>query len=121
MAIGQHWKSGNNTMTLLHDAYTALLDGLTHKTGNEIHWYDEHGNSITVEPVDVEQERYVVRYYRKGGSLDLEENYQQEQLHGKSIVWHLNGNLEWRLCEQYYINGNKVTYEEWEQHNDATA
>jgi len=78
-------------VTLLHDAYTALLAGLTYKTGNEIHWHDKDGSQITVEPVDVEAGSYIVRRYCKNGSLDLEENYSKEQLHGKRIIWHLNG------------------------------
>jgi len=62
-------------MTLLHDAYTALLAGLTHRTGNEIHWHDEDGNPITVEPVDVESCICRVRSYYEDGSLCWEKDY----------------------------------------------
>jgi len=78
-------------MSLLHDAYTALLSGLTYKTGNEIHWYDEGGNPITVEPIDVEIGSYIIRYYNEDGNLCREEDCSQYQLHGKSVSWYKNG------------------------------
>jgi hypothetical protein len=40
-------------MSILHDAYIALLSGLTYRTGNEIYWYDEYNNPITIEPIDI--------------------------------------------------------------------
>jgi antitoxin component YwqK of YwqJK toxin-antitoxin module len=86
-------------MTLLHDAYVAWLSGLTTKTNNEIHWEDEDGNSITVEPIDVAECKYVVRYYYNSGQISKEINYHQGQLHGKCIGWHENGQKEW---ERYY-------------------
>jgi len=89
-------------MTLLHDAYTALLSGLTHRTCNEIHWHDKDGNPITVEPVDVESCIYRVRRYYEDGSLDLEMNYRQNQPHGKSVWWYRNGQKWW---ETDYVNG----------------
>jgi hypothetical protein len=49
-------------MTLLHDAYAALLAGLTTKTGNEINWEDKSGKLITVEPLDIKISTYIVRY-----------------------------------------------------------
>jgi len=81
-------------MTLLHDAYTALLAGLTHKAGDEIHWHDNYGHPITVEPVDVDTERCVVRRY-SNGSLHCENDYLQGQKHGKHRGWHYNGQLWW--------------------------
>jgi len=129
-------------MTLLHDAYTALLSGLTHKTGNEIHWHDEDGYPITVEPIDVDAETYVVRHYRESnGDLYWEGRYQKKQLHGKSTGWHPNGQKYWEegyrqgqlhesiewgedgtlMCELYYINGYWVTPEKLGKHNDTTT
>jgi len=89
-------------MNLLHDAYTALLSGITYRTGSEIHWHNKYGHLITVEPVDVERESYIVRYYYENGSLDLEENYSQRQLHGKYTSWYKNGQKCW---EEDYVNG----------------
>jgi antitoxin component YwqK of YwqJK toxin-antitoxin module len=86
-------------MTLLHDAYVALLSGLTTKANNEIHWEDECGNPITVEPIDVAECKYVVRYYYDNGQVEREINYLQGQLHGKDIVWYDNGRKYW---ERYY-------------------
>ena len=63
-------------MTLLHDAYTAWLAGITTKTGNEIHWEDEDGNPITIEPVDVSKEKYILRGYYSSGNKWWEEEYQ---------------------------------------------
>jgi len=89
-------------MTLLHDAYTALLSGLTHRTGNRIHWYDEDGKPITVEPVDVDG--YRVSYYR-GESILCSETYNiKNQLHGQYVWWYPNGQKEW---EAYYHQGQK--------------
>jgi len=84
-------------MTLLHDAYTALIAGLTHKDGNEIHWQDSRGRPITVEPINVEQDSYIVRCYREGGSLYSEAHYRQGQRHGKRIVWYSKGQKEFEV------------------------
>jgi len=129
-------------MSLLHDAYTALLSGLTHKTGNEIHWYNKDGCPITVEPIDIESESYMVRRYREDGSLRWEINYLQDQPHGKCLGWHYNGQLHWetdyvngqrhgkhigwsregeKSFEYHYINDLSTTLEEWEQHDDSTT
>jgi hypothetical protein len=71
-------------MTLLHDAYVAWMSGLTTKTNNEIHWEDEYKNPITIEPIDVAECKYVVRYYYCG-QISKEEDYYQGKLHGKYI------------------------------------
>jgi len=103
-------------MSLLHDVYTALLSGLAYKIGNEIHWHDEYGHPITVEPIDVESESYVVRYYGEDGSLEWEENYHQNQLHCKSFRWYSNGQKF--LEEGYYqdqLHGKYIR-----RHKDGT-
>jgi len=98
-------------MTLLHDAYTALLSGLTHRTGNEIHWHDENGHPITVEPVDVEVGSYVVKYYREDGNLYWEIHYLQDQRHGKSIGWYENGQLQWETgYHQGQMHGKDIKW-----------
>ena len=89
-------------MTLLHDAYTALLSGLTTKIGNEIHWQDEYGKPITIEPVDIEKEKYIVRYYHENGNKKREREYQSGKTHGKSIGWDISGK---KWAEQEYQNG----------------
>ena len=89
-------------MTLLHDAYTAWLSGITTKTGNEIHWQDEKGYPITIEPVDVSKGKYIVRHYYSNGNKYLEEEYQNEKLHGKCFGWYISRNKSW---EQEYQNG----------------
>jgi len=97
--------------TILHDAYTALLSGLTHRTGKEIHWVDKDGDTITVEPVDVERESYVVRYYYRDGSLYFEIHYLQDKLHGKCRWWHPNGQPQWE--ENYHQgqrHGKRISY-----------
>ena len=67
-------------MTILHDVYVALLSGLAYKTGNEIHWVDERNSPVTVEPIDTEECRYVVRRYYSNGSKSWEREYQNGQL-----------------------------------------
>jgi antitoxin component YwqK of YwqJK toxin-antitoxin module len=91
-------------MNLLREAFTALLSGLTHKTGNEIHWEDEDGDPITVEPVDIEKGKYIVRYYWKNGNKCWERECQNGQRHGKSFGWYENGNKYW---EREYQNGQR--------------
>jgi len=116
-------------MTLLHDAYTALLSGLTHRTGNEIHWHDKHGCPITVEPVDVERESYLVRRYNDDGILCGEEGYSQGKIHGKRISLYLNGQKCWEAdyhqgqlhgkCMGWYENGQlnwKINYIQDQRH-----
>jgi antitoxin component YwqK of YwqJK toxin-antitoxin module len=111
-------------MNLLREAFTALLSGLTHKTGNEIHWEDGDGNPITVEAVDVEKDKYIVRYYWDNGNKCWEYEYQNGQLHGKCIDWYENGNKEWEReyqngqkhgkCIRWFENGNKYWEVEWQ-------
>jgi antitoxin component YwqK of YwqJK toxin-antitoxin module len=112
-------------MNLLREALTALLAGLTHKTGNEIHWENKYGIPITVEPVDIEKGKYIIRHYWKNGNKHWEEEYQNGQLHGKFIWWYENGNKNWEQEYQngqphgkyiaWYKNGNK--YWEYEYQN----
>jgi antitoxin component YwqK of YwqJK toxin-antitoxin module len=89
-------------MNLLHDAYTALLSGLTYKTGNEIHWKSEYGSPVTVEPVDIEKCRYIVRYYYPNGQVKHKIEYQNGKLHGKYIGWYNNG---YKAYEYEYQDG----------------
>jgi len=119
-------------MTLLHDAYTALLSGITYRTGNEIHWHDEDENPITVEPINVECERYMVRRYRDDDSLEWEEDYHQGQRHGKSIRCYKNGQKAWETDYvndlrhgkhvEWYPNGRKrfeLNYIQGQKHNKS--
>jgi antitoxin component YwqK of YwqJK toxin-antitoxin module len=104
-------------MSLLREAFTALLSGLTYKIGNEIHWEDRNGNPITVEPINTEENKYIVRYYWENGNKWWEYEYQNGQLHGKWIAWYKNGNKRWEReyqngqlhgkCIRWYKNGNK--------------
>ena len=111
-------------MNILHDAYTALLAGLTTYHPDhpkEIMWEDEHGIKVTIEPVDAGQEKYIVRYYYKNGQLGLEVEYQNGQLHGTNKAYYDNGQLSWEeeyqngqfhgTCKRYYDNGQLY----WEQ------
>jgi antitoxin component YwqK of YwqJK toxin-antitoxin module len=98
-------------MTLLHDAYVALLSGLTHKTGNEIHWEDECGNPITVEQISVAECKYVVRYYYDNGQVEKEIIYHQDQLHGKYIRWYKNGQKYWEIdYHQDQLHGKVIRW-----------
>ena len=89
-------------MTLLHDAYTAWLAGITTKTGNEIHWRDKYGNPITIEPVDVSKEKYIIRTYYSNGNKQYKLEYQNNKCHGKETFWGTGGN---KLYEKNYRNG----------------
>jgi antitoxin component YwqK of YwqJK toxin-antitoxin module len=91
-------------MSLLHDAYTALLSGLTYKTGNEIHWKDEYRNSVTVEPVYIEKCKYIVRHYYSNRQVEYEMGYQDGKHHGKIIRWYENG---YKSYEYEYQDGKR--------------
>ena len=88
-------------MTILHDVYIALLSGLTHKTGNEIHWQSEDNYPITIEPVNIEQCKYIIRTYNNG-KINWETEYKNGKKHGKSAGWYCNGQKAW---EDEYKNG----------------
>ncbi len=107
-------------MTVLHDAMTAYLSGLTAKKNKkEIWWQDKNGYKITVELVDADLETYIVREYYDNGKLWFEMNYCKDQLHGLLKCYNDNGNLAWEynylksqrhgLCKHYYDNGNLRT------------
>jgi len=46
--------------------------------------------------------KYILRDYRENGNKRWEDEYQNGQLHGRSIDWKRDGN---KLCEQEYNNG----------------
>ena len=100
-------------MTLLHDAYTALLASLTTKTGNEIHWKDEDGTPITVELTDVSKEKYIIRYYYSNGNRRYEIECRDGKRHGKFIKWRENGNkhLETEFKNGKTHDGSIIWYE----------
>jgi antitoxin component YwqK of YwqJK toxin-antitoxin module len=111
-------------MNLLREAFTALLAGLTHQTGKEIHWESEDGYALTVEPVDIERNNYIVRHYYENGNKNWEQEYQNGQPHGKYIWWHENGNKGWEYkyqngqlhgkCIRWDENGNKCWETEYQ-------
>lgn len=89
-------------MTLLHDAYVALLSGLTtRKNESEIWWHDRYGLDITVEPLDAAEETYIVRHY-DGVSLISESHYKSHRRHGPYLQWGFHGQLE---CRANYADG----------------
>ena len=97
-------------MSLLHDAYVALLAGLTTKTGEEIHWKGKYGESLTIEPIDIETEKYIVREYRKNGGKRWEDEYQYNKLHGKTTRWYENGNKQFEIRCKNNIRHGKSTW-----------
>jgi len=126
-------------MTLLHDAYVALLSGLTtRKNEREIWWHNHNGLKVTVEPIDINTGIYVIRNYKKDGGIYwerhylhdqvhgrcrewypsgciwIEHHYQYNQLHGKTTRYHENGLFK---TERYYIHGEEATQEQWERYN----
>ena len=103
-------------MNLLHDAYTALLSGLTTKTGNEIHWEDKNKNPITVELINVNKEIYKAKCYWPNGNKQREADYQKDQKHGKSIGWYESGNKHWEADYQKgQLHGKNIVW--WESGN----
>ncbi len=82
-------------MTLLRDAMTAYLSGLTtKKTDKEIWWENKRGEKITVELVDADLEKYIVRHYHENGNLMFEDNFIKDLLCGVGKMCDINGNTE---------------------------
>ncbi len=80
-------------MNLLHDALIALLSGVTTYHPDhpkEIIWEGKNGNAITIELIDAEQEKCIVRKYCEDGQLYWEAEYQNGQSHGKSKTYYEN-------------------------------
>jgi len=99
-------------VSLLHDAMTALLSGITtYKAGTkEILWQDKYNTDITIEVVDVKTESYIERKYYNNGQLHYKDNYQNGKQHGLCKEWHDN--------EQLYYEGN---YQNGKQHGLCKA
>lgn len=100
-------------MTLLHDAYVALLSGITTlDEKGHIKWV-RSGHKVTVEPVDVEAGSYVVRYYDRSGRLWMQTHCLNDQPHGKRIIWHDNGQISME-CNYHHgqLHGN---YKSWRE------
>jgi antitoxin component YwqK of YwqJK toxin-antitoxin module len=104
-------------MTLLHDAYTALLAGLTHRTGKEIHWHNIHNQPITIEPIDVDTETYIVREYYHNGNLKCEDKYINNQREGLVSVYYDTGELyfTWEFKNNKLVGNVKMYEKDGEQ------
>lgn len=79
-------------MNLVNDVYTAFFKGKANKTGNEIHWTDKYDKPITIEPIDINEKTYIIRYYHSNGNKLLEAYYKNGHYHGKLCRWYENGN-----------------------------
>ena len=131
-------------MSLLHDAYTALLAGLTYKENGKIKWVDETDNNVWITIIDVDKEEYICEYdnYNKywyqndryhrvdgpavEGSNDYKAWLQNDKLHrldGPAIEsnfskeWHQNGllhRLDGPAIE--YADGGKAWYKNGKFH-----
>lgn len=83
-----------NQLKLLQDAYMAMIiSGISLE--QKMEWYDEEGNTISIEFIDGPR-NCIVRHYWPSGELYLTKPY-------------LNG-VPSGICRSYYRNGN-VWYE----------
>jgi len=101
-------------MTMLHDIYAAYLSGLLVKEGKEINVgglfdltdedsvYYEGIDKTTVEPVNIKQQTYIVRFYEVD-SLVIVAKYKNDLPHGKTIIYD-DGEIE---HIKNFKNGNK--------------
>ena len=93
-------------MSLLHDAYVALLSGLTTQNNrNEIYWKNNFGKPITIEIIDAETEIYIVRGYYGMYHGKWESCYKGDELHGIQKMWDRNG-YQW--LSNIYENGKLI-------------
>ena len=93
-------------MTLLHDAYTALLSGLItcHPDyPDEIMW-EWNGNNITIKPINIERHIYMIRW--ANGSKQWFLNGKLHREDGPAIE-HANGIKEW------YLNDKQLSEKEF--------
>jgi len=115
-------------MSLLHDAYTALLSGLTYKENGKIRWANENNRDIWITIIDVNKEKYYVEYINNGDKYWYQ-NGLRHRVDGPSTEcsngykeWCQNGKLH-RLdgpalelangSKGWYVNGNCLFEEEF--------
>ena len=109
-------------MSLLHDAYTALLSGLTYKENGKIKWVDEWGNDIWITIIDTDKEEYYCEYangdkfWYQEGKLHRLDGPAVERTDGNKL-WFQNGQLH-RLGGPAveYTSGNKCWYQKGKRH-----
>lgn len=93
---------GIDMCKLLHNALAAYFSGITHKTGDEIHWYDEYNKPITIELIDAKDGRYIMRRYFTDGTLASETEYRNDEPNGKCIKMYPSGR---KYCSKEYKDG----------------
>ena len=114
-------------MSILHDAYTALLSGLTYKENGKIKWVDKYNDDIWITIINVDKEEYCVEYVN--GSKYWYQNDKLHRLDGPAVkydngdkAWYQNGLLhrldghavKWASGDKdWYINGESLTEEEF--------
>lgn len=99
-------------MSLLQEAMMAFISGLTTKKGNEIKWQNATGLDITIEPINIEQEEYIIRRYYDNGNKHFETAYRGDKKHGKSLCWDEKGQ---KVFEMSHIDDKKHgTLERWD-------
>lgn len=99
-------------MSILREAMTAYLSGLTTKTGNKIRWKDCAGE-LTIELIDADKEIYILRRYMDDFLFEYEyeaddiqkrivyrnnrmvsrTHFRNGQMHGEHELWHHDGSL----------------------------
>lgn len=79
-------------MSLLTDAYAALLAGLTNKDGELINW-ERDNKPVQIEVVDLDNEEYIVHKKYHNGKASLAEGFKGDLPHGDHISYFSDGVL----------------------------
>jgi len=66
-------------MIVLHTFYTALLSGVLEKHNENEYWWEDNNDPITVEVINIKQQKYIVRRYWENGNKAWEREYQNGQ------------------------------------------
>lgn len=79
-------------MSLLTDAYAALLAGLTDKDGDLINW-ERDKKPVQIQIIDLDQEEYVVSKKYHNGKIAFSEGFKGDTPHGEHISYFSDGAL----------------------------
>ena len=92
--------------TIIKNAYIELLAGIaeTYNGGvKSVNWF---GHECYIHFPDPSNSKQVfIRYYWESGGIEREQNYYNGKLHGRNIVWDLDGIVLW---DHEYKNGEMI-------------
>jgi len=92
-------------MSTLHDAYTALLSGLTYKKNGKIKWI-KNSHDIWITIIDVDKEEYYLEY--DNGDKHWFQKEQRHRLDGPAVEYPNGDTLWYRKGKLHRLGGPAV-------------